>query len=319
MSEFPALRDALVAAGKRRRRRRRAVAAGIPTLAVAAAAVAFISLPSAPPEREEAAPPPAPRHDALEQAFSLFRRPQVPSDLPTDAVLRGEFERARSRLVARLGRVRVFAVPATMHGKRQLCAIEVGPSSNAAGCAPLPSGPIPADFTPGLATGKVFALILPDGTHDVVLTHYDGSKVRPPVRENGVVVSGREAVGAAAWTSASGTRYTMRNEFAPAAAAPPKTCPSHLDPLPADAVERAIGVALTKASDLYPFSDEATVKRAVRAKTTPCGPAVAGRAIVVSLDLLPRSLAVREREGPSRHRLLVGFEKGAPRVFYLLR
>src|SRR4051812_49118803 len=109
MSEFPALRSALVAAAARRRRRRLLTGAAVPALAVGAVIVALVSLPRSPPEREIVARPPA---DALEQAFAVFRRAQRPSDvLPSTRGERQEIDRARTRLLGQGGPTRFYAAP----------------------------------------------------------------------------------------------------------------------------------------------------------------------------------------------------------------
>ena len=70
MSEFPALRDALVGAATRRRRRRRVVSAALPVLAVVVAvgALAVVSRPR--PEREQAVPAP---HGKITDGYGVFR------------------------------------------------------------------------------------------------------------------------------------------------------------------------------------------------------------------------------------------------------
>ncbi len=51
MTEFPALREALVAAAARRRRRRVLTGAAVPAFAVGAAVVALVALPRSTPDR----------------------------------------------------------------------------------------------------------------------------------------------------------------------------------------------------------------------------------------------------------------------------
>jgi hypothetical protein len=321
MTEFPALRDALVDAGRRRRRRRRRVFAVAPTLVGAAAIAVFVALPTSAPEHERTADPSPtarPSSDAVDQAFGVFRRPQVPADVVPAGALRSDVDRARSRLVGRSGRVRVYAVPAVRGGKPELCLVQAGLPATTASCAPLSGRAIGEDFASGLGTGDLFALLLPDGTRDVVLTRLDGTTTRPLLRDNGVVVRDAAKIGMASWTGASGTRYTKRNEFAPQATAPPRTCPSKLDPLPADAVDRAANVAMIAAGGLYPYADEAKVAGTARPAGTPCSQAITARSIEVTLHLTPRSATARTSASLSQGRLLLGMLGGQMTVYYFL-
>ena len=312
MSEFPALRDALVAAGMRRRRRRRAIGAALPTLAVAAAAAAFVAFPHRPPDHEQAAPRPL---SPLEQMFGVFRRPQRPEDrLPEKRTDQFSIDPAGSRQVG--GSDSGFFVAPTLDG-RSLCAMLESGGGYGGGCSRI------ADLRPDAALGpwmgSVYALLFRDGVRDVRLLREDGRRDAPRVIENGVVARSDHEFSGVSWTSASGTtRYVNRVGPAPKRGTDPSSCPQALDPLPRDGIERAIRAALIDVDQLYPRATSARVMSAAEGPRglSPCPAAVTARAVVVGLRLLPKRAG--GDAGRPHGRLLAGMQNGAMRVFYLL-
>ena len=123
MTEFPALRDALVRAALRRRRRRRAIGAAVPAVAACVGAIALLALPGTPEDRERVARPPA---GVLERNYAAFRRPRTAADVLPGAAA------SRSRLIARDGEVRLFAVPSA--DGRTICLTSV---PGGRGCGPV--------------------------------------------------------------------------------------------------------------------------------------------------------------------------------------
>jgi hypothetical protein len=297
MTEFPALRDALVAAGRRRRRRRR-VAAVVPTLAVAVAAVAW--LPGAAPERE--APARQPR-DPLEQTFAVFGRPQTPADvLPAGR----EVDRTRSRLLGRIGRKRAFAVPRTLRGEPMLCVTIVDArSAGGAACSRLSQ----LENGIGFWSGKDYALLLPDGAHDVFVNFGDGSRLAPQSEDNAVLGS-RKGFAGASWTDRDGVRHMSPNALRPKPLVP-RSCPADIEPRRGDAFKPAARAALLVADLLYPTATRARVVAYAEGPRglAPCPDSVLAQAVVIGLKL-------DDRRKPKR--VLVGKVGGTWQVFYKL-
>jgi hypothetical protein len=315
MTEFPALRSALVAAAARRRRRRLMTGAAVPAFAVAAGVAAVISFPAASPEREQAAPAPL---GALEQAYAVFRRPQTREDaLPSARQIEGTVDRARSRLVARDGRVRLYAVPSEIDGVVSLCVLLTGGSVTTAGCGPVARA-IRGDQAPVLSLGRRLAALLPDGSRDFWVINDDGTRRTYAVHDNAVLAPAtRGLIVGAAWTSAGDTRFVIFPGLVPEAKRPPSTCPGRLDPLPADAAALARRAALRAVDEAYPQAREARVARTRKtaADGTPCPAAVSSRSMEVWLDLVPRD---RKRANLPQGRLLAGMVGGRMTVYYLL-
>jgi hypothetical protein len=299
MSEFPALRDALVAAGKRRRRRRRAVGTAVPSLAVAAAVVALVSFPSAPPDREQAAPRPL---GPLEQLYGVFRRAQRPEDRLSQGLAR-EFaiDPAQSRQV---GPDSGLFVAPTRDG-RSLCTVLAGGGGYGSGCTPLAR--LRAGTAQGVWMGSTYGLLFRDSVRDVRLLRDDGRRDAPRIVDNGVVARADHQFTGVSWTSGT-TRYVNRVARAGAPSAPPSACPA-LDPLPRDSLERAIRAALLAVDQLYP---DAKAARVIGASEGPSGSTPCPRSV------MKRSVIVVLAAGAKPRRLLLGMDSGAMRVLHLL-
>lgn len=302
MSEFPALRDALVAAGMRRRRRRRTVGAALPLLAAAAAVIALLSLPHSTPDREQAAPQ---RLTPLQELFGVFRRAQRPEDrMPAGPAGRYGIDPAGARQIGGAGSG-FYAAPT--RGGRSLCTVVVSGAGYGGGCARI------RDLRPGVAhgqwSGATYALLFPDGVRDVRLLHADGRHDAPRIVDNGVFARSDDEFTGVSWTSGT-TRYVSRIGRPPKSRLlPSATCQAALDPLPPDAAERAARTALIAVDRLYP---EAKSARVVGSSEAPhdlggCPAAVLRRSVEVVLAV-----------GKKPRRLLVGFQDGAPRVFHAL-
>lgn len=310
MTEFPALRDALVGAATRRRRRRRWLSAAAPALAVAAAAMAVLALPRE-DERELAAPA---ARDALEQAFAVFRRPATKSDrLPDDLRSREPLERGRARFLGQIGPIRMFAVPAN----GQLCLIAYR-HRRASTVSCLPDERATAETSlPVVRNRDWYAVLVPDTTRDVRFVGRDGSQGAGSIRDNALLALAPDGIGGLSWTGASGTRY-IRRSTAPPQVTIPVACPRRLDPLPADAAARASRAALIAVDRLYPQAMRAEVTGATVAPGTPCSRAISQRSVEVELALVPRDPGQRSSASLSQGRLLVGMRDGSMRVYYLL-
>jgi hypothetical protein len=144
-------------------------------------------------------------YPALARHFSVMRRARQPGDALSSIRhfgARGEYDAnpTQSRLVAVNGRLRAWLVP----GYRSICeVVSIGRAHGAAGSAgcgassdpgiydghqPLASGTV----TPGPAGHRlVVFLLLPDGTHDVVLHTVDSAPLRLNPSPNGVVTYAR--------------------------------------------------------------------------------------------------------------------------------
>jgi hypothetical protein len=313
MTEFPALRDALVGAATRRRRRRRLATASVPLLAACAAAVTFVSLPGPGREREEATPKP---RTALEQLYGVFRRPQRPDDvMPAGPRNQNAMDPKQTRLVARDGSIRFYAGP-TRDG-RELCTITASGAGYGGGCGPISA--LRDDVAQGGWMGTVYALLFQDGVRDVRLLRQDGRREAPRVPENGLLARSPIGYTGVSWTSSSDRRYVNRIKPPEHSPRPPSTCPASLDPLPPKAADRARDVALLAVDELYPGVRESTVTDVQREPGTPCGREITARTLEVSLHLVPTDPKLRKSASLSQGRLLVGMQNGALRVFYLLR
>jgi len=307
MTEFPALRDALVRAAARRRRRRRRAVAVVPALAAGAVAIAL--LPSSPPERERVAEPPD--GGALERAFAVFRRGQTPADRWPEAVSDPSHDPALTRLLGERDGVRVYAVPGErVLGYPRVCLHLDLPRGGSGTCAFLRTVQ-----TDGIALNDlgVFAALLPDDTHDVILVDRGGSRRSVTVRDNALVA---DDVRGASWTGPNGVRHVRWHLAEPPRAKLPARCPPALDPLPADAVERARRAALLAVDRLYPHASAATVSGATPSRATPCGPAVTRRSIELSLQLVPRGET--RSASLAQGRLLLGMLDGRMTVYYVM-
>jgi hypothetical protein len=306
MTEFPALREALVAAAARRRRRRLLTGAAMPAFAVCAAVVAEISLPGSAPEREQVARPPA---DPLEQAFAVFRRAQRPSDvLPSTRGGRQEIDRARTRLLGQGGPTRFYAVPTTIDGIPALCLAAVRREVGAAwACKPVSEAV--TEGTPLMMwSGRATGVLLPDSSTDLRFIFASGVGSVTARNNFSISTNPQESAIGASWTGASGKRYILHTARQPKPVRPPDSCPRRLDPLPDDALERANRAALIAVDRYFPKASRAVVAGAAEGPRdiVPCSPAIADRSVVVGLRLTPAA------EG----RLLLGMINGRMRVYY---
>jgi hypothetical protein len=297
MTEFPALRDALVRAAMRRRRRHRAIGAAVPVLAAGVGAIAFVSLPGTSEDQERVARPPA---GVLERNYAAFRGPRTAADELSRNVSVGAGSRARSRLIARDGAARLFAVPSA-DGK-ELCLVSV--PGEGASCAALdPTAPLISSDT------DFFAALVPDRLRDVrVLSE-------PGVRRGGQsgILTPR-SLGGLSWTDAKGTRYVLRvNQALPAARL--LGCPAELDPLPDDALDRGMRAALIAVDRLYPEATSARVSGAGEGPSdlAPCPAPIGERSMVIGLRLTPRGAG--GSQNPPEGRVLVGLVDGRAIVY----
>jgi hypothetical protein len=312
MTEFPALRDALVGAATKRRRRRRVAGAALPLVAACAVAVTLVSLPGPGKEREGVAPE---TQSPLEQRYGVFRRPQRPQDvMPARPRDHYAMDAARTRLVAHDGSTRVFAGP-TRDG-RSLCTITVSGGGYLGGCGPISA--LRDDVAQGGWMGSTEALLFEDGVRDVRLLLQNGRREAPRVVDNGLLARSPIGYTGVSWTSASGTRYVNRIKPPARGAGPPSTCPSALAPLPPDAMKQARRVALLAVDQLYPGAASARVTEVQTEPGTPCAQALTIRMLEVTLKLVPADPRQRKSASLSQGRLLVGMQDGALRVVYLL-
>jgi hypothetical protein len=303
MTEFPALRDALVRAGRRRRRRRLTLGAAVPAFAAAAAAVTLFALPARTPDPEQAAP--APR-DRFEQ---IFRRPRVAADaLPAELGVTGVEDRARSRLISRRGKVAFYAVPTVVRGSDWLCLIAVDPGrGNEAACGQL-AKMLSEEIAPGVVFKGWFGFLFRDGTRDVRLTFADGRRLPAPIHSNLASGIGDGPIEITSWTGPSGRRHIVSTVNA-ALFQRPASCPRALDPLPPDAEAAARRAALLAVDHTYAEVVEADVT-AVKRGGGPCGRAISDRTIEVGVHLTQRGSA-----SLSQGRLLVGMVDGDMQVY----
>ena len=253
-------------------------------------AIAIVSLPGGSEERERVARPPA---GVLERNYAAFRRPRTAADVLPGAAA------SRSRLIARDGDVRLFAVPSA--DSRTMC-LKLVPGGTA--CAPLDPGE-PQIYS----DDEVYAALVPDRVRDVrVLGEADARRAG----ESGILVA--RAVGGLSWTDAKGTRYVLR-----VSPAPPATrllgCPSALDPLPDDALERGMRAALIAVDRLYPKATSARVAGAGEGAgdLAPCPAPIGERSMIIGLRLTPRGAGGSPT--PPQGRLLVGLVDGRAIVY----
>jgi hypothetical protein len=316
MTEFPALRQALVAAAARRRRRRLLAGTAVPAFAACAAAAVFVALPHPAPEREIVARPPK---DALEQAFKVFRRAQRAADvMPSGKVVPGTVDRARTRFLKQGGPVRYFAAPTTVQGVPTLCLVAVRRKvPAAAGCGPV-SDAVKEAKPARITVGNVTGVFLPDGSSDLRFIYANGVGGVSPRNGLSLVLSPGGQVAGTSWTGASGTRYVRYTGAVPKAGRMPVGCPKKLEPLPADGLAKARRAALIAVDRFYPQASEATVTAAARPTGTPCSDAVTDRSIEVSLKLVPPDPKQRKSASLSQGRVLAGMRDGYMRIFYLL-
>jgi len=312
MTEFPALRDALVRAGLRRRRRRRRLLVGVPAFAACASAVVVLALPGPAPDRERVADPP---RGPLEAAFGAFRRERTPADeLPAGMVPPGRADRAASRLVARDGDVRIYAVPTVLRGKASLCLMRIDGSARCSAVADAVREGTPI----GGMSAKYFEILLRDGTRDIRATLADGKRLAPAMQGGALLVRTTSRLAVLSWTGASGERHVLRTAFAPKTTTPPTSCPAALDPLPRAENAQAERAALLIVDRLYPHAASAAVTGSARPLGTPCPDAVTERSMEVRLSLVPHDRAARRSARLSQGRVLVGNIDGRMTVFYLL-
>ena len=313
MTEFPALRDALVVAGVRRRRRRRRALSAVPVLAAAAAAVALFALPASAPERERTADPPP---DAIAAAFPVFQRPQSAADkLPVREPWVGTVDEARTRLVADDGAMRIYAYPTSrMGGAQWVCLTIVGGGPSRTGCTPVAA--VIDESTPIAVPGTgAWAQLFLEGTRDVFLILDNGRRMAVPIHNNLVFLTPRFTVVGASWTGPSGRRHILQTGAPISPVPPPATCPDALGPLPPDAAARAQREALIAVDALYPGAFEAEVTGTARPLSTPC-PALAARSLEVRLRL--ERATARTSASLAHGRLLLGMVDGHMQVYYLL-
>ncbi|WP_028062661.1 hypothetical protein [Solirubrobacter soli] len=322
MSEFPALRDALVSAGLRRRRRRRVIAT-TPVFAVVAALVALFVVPRAPRERERTVTPPVPTptvvkpyaEQTLEEAFAVFRRKQTRADrMPDVGGLPGQIDAKRTRLLKQGGPRLYFAAPVSTRDGESVCIVAIRRGRvESAGCTTAASAIDEA--TPlRFGFGDVTSVFLPDSSTD--LRFITANSIGSVSERNNLssVLLPQQPLSALAWTGGSGTRYIEDLGRPKLSMPPPATCPERLDPLPADALAKARRRALIAIDSVYPRVMRGTVSAAARATDTPCPTAITERAIEVTLRLVARDGA-----SVSEGRLLLGMQDGYMRVFYALR
>jgi hypothetical protein len=307
MSEFPALRDALVGAATRRRRRRRVASAALPLIAACVVAATLVSLPMGQaPEREDVAPKPP---TELEQLYGVFRRPQRPEDvMPAGPRDRNAMAAEQTRLVASNGSSRFFAGPTRDGGS--LCTITVSGGGYSGGCGPISA--LREDVAQGGWMGTIYALLFQDGARDVRLLLQNGGREAPRLREGGLLASSPVGYTGVSWTTPSGIRIVNRIKPPQPPLLPP--CMGPMDPLPDDAVAQAKRAALLEVDQVFPTVQRARVVNAAQYFGKACGKTNGPRAIVVTLDLATVPGA-RHTQG----RLVVGKVEGAMRVVHQLR
>jgi hypothetical protein len=168
----------LVDAAVRHRRRRRVRRTGLRVLVVAAAVALIPVLVHDAPDHEIPAVPPAPRAvTTLGDAFSVFRRGEVPADKAP-----GSRPGDESRLIASDRDVRAYL----LHRGSRLCIAtrELHPRDSSLQCGPISLDPkLPlGNFTNRGSTGRII-LALPDGVSSV-----SAGSTEYPVRTNGVII-----------------------------------------------------------------------------------------------------------------------------------
>jgi hypothetical protein len=326
MTEFPALRDALVGAAARRRRRRRVAGAAAPTFAVAAVAlVALVTASHEPRERERAVASPAPAVGkahvprSVEAAFAVFRREATRADrLPAGVVFPGMGSPSATRFLKQGGPRRFFAASFATREGTTLCLLALRRGRIETKTCGTPTEAIGEPTPLRISAGDVTGVFLPDTSTDLrfILSNGVGS-VSPS--NNLSLVQLMAPLAGLSWTGGSGMRYIedFGGTRAPAAP-PPDTCPKSLEPLPPDALTKARRAALIAVDRFYPSAMLATVVSANPATGTPCSSPITGRSIDVGLRLVPRDPKQRKSDSLSQGRLLLGMQDGYMRVFYLL-
>jgi hypothetical protein len=307
VTQFPELQDALVEAAGRyhtpRRRTWRAVRLAVPAVAVAlAAALAIlVALPRSSPDTEKPAPG-ATRADAFERQFSVFRRLRTAADaIPASFHISAiPLQRDRGRLLGRDGDLRLFLVPTTRGG---VCPLAfVGGRFHAGTCVSLAEA---TDAPMGdYGRGGTVAWVLGDELADMRLSLVDGSVLHTRISGNAVILRPGAPALSISWADASGQRHGMLVEQ--------RICPP-LDPLPADAQQRASVVAQAAARDLFGATDPQVVRVGAAPRNAgDCGAKTALRALLVNLRM----------DGPNasrpRAQLLVGQVDGAVTVYQQL-
>lgn len=280
MSEFPALRDALVRAAERRRRRRRAVGASVPAFTAAAAAVAIL-LPGTAPEREEVVA-------SAVEAYSVFSRPETDADRALPEQLASAFAGGHPTLIRHVGGG-AFAL-ATSTGS--VCVVLRDGDQITGSCAPAEQA---RDGSLRLAarTGRLLALLLPDGTRDVTTAFARRVREHVPIRDNAALIAIPESITALSWTSADGVRHVHRSGESTRMIV--HRCPRAVGELPPDAEAQAARIALNLVDGLHPSATTARVAGTALTATTPCRRIVPGRSVAVTLttDRTPRDLLVQ--------------------------
>lgn len=296
MSEFPALRDALVKAATRRRRRRRAVVA-VPAFAAVAAAILVTLVPRGSQERElEAARAP------FAHAFSVFARPQTEADRTSDPRLAellrgGDYDPALTRLVNEgvyaLGRRDGGVCLALPDGER--INVSCAPWQRAAGLDVVSAG-----------TGERRAWLVPDGAHDIRFVLVRGERTAAAAQDNVIVAAPPDELRALSWTDARGVRHIERSRRLRFATTRRCTGSFPFDPLPPDAERLAARAALVDALQFDATATWATVLDTATAPRTRCGDEIDRRLVRVRLQF-----------DASRRQVLVGWVKGRTQTFVL--
>jgi hypothetical protein len=315
MTDFPELQQLLVGAAARRIRRRRPRHAARLALALAVVALVVLALthlPSASRDREVPAGTPtpiAPRTDAIEKAYGVFRRPARPQDDPGKR--RPPFT-GKARLIASTAKSDVFLIL----GKRDMCLLTHAKrgSTGGGGCGPRgayvdgkrPMGTFSDDPGPSL-----IAFAFPDGVEEVTLILADGSSATYPVRDNGFARDVPDRPVRLEWTAPDGE--VAHTDFM---AAPPFAAEDFYPELkrpetPQDALDGLPGARLIEQSGdarawLVPrLGSVCLVVRIGGAEASGCRHKVADvrRPLIVALE---------RPNGP--HALAIAFPHGASRI-----
>ena len=220
MTEFPALRDALVRAAVRRRRRRRAAAGtAVPLFAAGAAAVAALAFsPAPPPDRERTVAPPGPTSTAtstpkpyaqqsLQEAFAVFRRKPARADrLPAGVGIAGVRQLDEVRFLKQGGPKRYFAVSYATKDGESVCILQVRHKRfDSATCAPAVEA---IDEATPLYTGVAgdIGVFLPDSSRDLRFLLANGTG-GVSSSNNLSLVKVFTPLAGMSWTGGSGTRH----------------------------------------------------------------------------------------------------------------
>jgi hypothetical protein len=193
MSILPETERALVDAARRRPVAlpwRSSAAALVACLAIAGVVLVF------PGERDRAPVDHAPRPQAVSElagVYSVFKRPRTAADeIPPGfrtgfSAMRVTALREGSRLVARSGRYRAYAIPATRRGAAEVCVlVSIGHGGGGLGCWPLTRTHARTTRMTIDGGSLVFALV-PDLYHGARLRLADGRVLERPVTDNGVI------------------------------------------------------------------------------------------------------------------------------------